>query len=153
MKIKKGIISNVNKKILTSSLALTLIVTSGCTTIKDINYKTNTQGCIYKIDGSISYDLLKKCYFAEVANNISDEKYYTIILKQFNILINITNHYNIFNGEKINKYLYKYSELCSVESFLKENGEAKKCYTEFELRKLLNEFLISKEKNKELVKE
>ena len=46
MKFSKGNIKNINKKLLAGTLALTLLTTglSGCTSIKDIEYRRNEQG-------------------------------------------------------------------------------------------------------------
>ena len=153
MKIIKGKIKNVSKKIIAGTLGTVIIITTpitltGCSTVKSINYVKNEQGDGQCISGTVDYEILKQCDFYKIFNFISKKEYYTILYKEWLF----GNYYDIFNNNKM--YIKKFDgeKISSVESYLNSVDMVKDKYTEEELRDILNKFILEQEKNKQLVK-
>lgn len=69
MKINKGKIKNINKKVLAGLLTFSLVpmIFSGCEERDQFTYSINEQG-EYVVEGNIEFDLLKNYYFIEIDN-------------------------------------------------------------------------------------
>ena len=153
MHFSKGKIQNINKKILTGSLALILLTTglTGCASvsIEDIKYKKNEQGYVQSLE-TIKNDTLKYCGIYKVRNNKEDKLYYTICLRDdFNGTLQV-KYYDIFTGEEL-----KYSDcVFNMVEVLDDYLDSEKTeYKEEELKNILNEFVQKEESYKKLVKE
>lgn len=153
MKISKGIIKNVNKRLLCGALVLTLLTIplTGCSdiSIEDINYTTNAQG---EMDFTIDSKTLGYCSFFEVYNKKLDKKYYTIgFIDEYNgsYFIKI---YDIFTKEELKISDGTFRSIKRVDHYLQELDMVKDSYTEAELKDLLDEFIQTKEQNKQLIK-
>ena len=155
MKINKGIIKNINRKILAGGLALTLISSVGCTIKTDMKYRTDENGYIVGIDGSISKGFLSNCYFCKVKNNITEVEYYTILKKQPVFTDRATFHkkYDLFTNQELTNENFEITDECSVTNYLNAINKIKDEYTEEELKEFVDEYASTKEKNKELVKD
>lgn len=153
MNIKNGRIKNINKKIIASTLALTLLTSglSGCTSIKDIEYRRNEQGYIDGIENNVNYKLLEWCRFCKIENKITDEIYYTIVYRPSNY--RRIEGYDIFTSQNLSEGSYNLEIIDSVKKWLNNLNMIKEEYTEEELKELLNTFIEKQEKNKQLVKE
>ena len=148
MKIDKGIVKNINRKLIAGGLALTLVTSAGCTTINNIKYKRDEQGYITGIDGTVSYNILKDCGIFEVQNKVTQEKYYTIIYSP-----GYFYSYDLFTRQIINKDAFEFHICDNVTVCLNGLNKIKEEYTEEELREILNEYVSTQEKNKQFVKE
>ena len=153
MKIKQGRIKNINKKILAGTLALTLLTCglSGCTSIKDIEYRRNEQGYVDGIESNVNYKFLEKCRFCKIENKITEETYYTIVYNASNY--RWVEGYDIFTGQNLFEGSYNLEIIDSVKQWLNNLNMVKDEYTEEELKEILNKFIEKQEKNKQLVKE
>ena len=154
MKFSKGIINNINRKLIAGSLALTFLTTplTGCSkvSINDIKYIKNDQGYVQGIEESVSCDTLKYCNFYEVYNQATESRYYTICLRDdFNGTYEV-KYYDVFTGQELKYSDYVFSEVETLDDYLdKEKTE----YSEKELKEILNKVIeIQKENNKQLVK-
>lgn len=149
----KVIFKSMNKKIIAGTLALTLITSglSGCTSIKDIEYKRNEQGYVEGFENNVSYNFLKKCRFCKIENKITEETYYTIVYGASNY--RWVEGYDLFTGQNLFEGSYSLEILDSVKTWLVNLNMVKDEYTEEELKELLNVFIEKQEKNKQLVKE
>lgn len=156
MKIKNGIIKNINTKLLAGTLVLTLLTTglAGCTSIEDIKYTKNESGYIQGIDGTVSYETLKSCDFYKVKNNIIQEEYYTILLYDFNFW-DKNRLYDVFTKQDLTEGNFNFEAIDRVENYLISFNMVKEEYTEEDLKEILNKFIEiqEKENNKQLVKE
>ena len=147
MKINKGIVKNINRKILAGGLAFTLISSAGCSIIDSVKYKKDEQGYIVGIDGTVSYNTIKNGCIGHVTNEVTGQKYYTIIY-EYGLA-----EYDIFTGQKMGlKYIY-YKSCLGLSTYLNAINKIKDEYTEEELKEFVNEYASSMKKNKELVKE
>ena len=156
MKISKGVVKNINKKLIASTLAVTLLSLplTGCSnvSIDDIKYSTKTEQT-QDIINSVSYDTLKYCSFYNVYNNKTEERYYTIGLKdEFNGTY-LIKYYDIFTGQELKYENYAFKSIETVENYLLENNNVKKEYSGLELKEILNQFVQTQQQNKKLVKE
>ena len=156
MKFGKGKINNINKKLIASALALTLITTglTGCSdvSIEDISYVQNEQDNTQSISGAVKYETLKYCAFYKVYNNKTDERYYTIALQdEYNGSYTV-KYYDIFTGQYLNYSDYVFKSIDTVENYLVNLDMVKDEYTEEELKGLLNVFINNQENSKQLVK-
>ena len=155
MKFSKGIVKNVNKKLIASTLAVTLITTglTGCindVSIDDIKYTTNDQGLVQGIENSVSSETLKYCSIYKVYNQQLESRYYTICLRDdFNGSYAV-KYYDIFTGQELKYSDYVFREVEILDDYLDKN---KKEYTELELKEILNQFVQTQQQNKQLVKE
>ena len=149
----KIIIKSINKKIIAGTLALTLITSglSGCTSIKDIEYRRNEQGYVDGIENNVSYNFLKKCSFCKIENKITNESYYTIVYNANDY--RWAEGYEIFTGRNLFEGNYDLEIIDSVKKWLNNLNMIKDEYTEEEIKELLNTFIEKQEKNKQLVKE
>jgi len=159
MKINKGIVKNINKKLIAGLLAISLSTTfTGCSQIKDVKYTKDEAGYINGIDGTVSLKFLNSCKFAKVYNRITEESYYTIALNtDFDGFWNDegSEHYDLFTRQDYeNKGAFSVEYLDAVINWIESFGMSKDRYTEEELRELLNKFIEKQEeKDKQLVKE
>lgn len=153
MSNNKIIIKSMNKKIIAGTLTLTLLTfgLSGCTSIKDIEYRRNEQGYVDGIESNVSYKFLKKCSFCKIENKITEETYYTIVYNASDY--RWVEGYDIFTGQNLFEGSYKLEIIDSVKKWLNNLNMIKDEYTEEELKELLNIFIEKQEKNKQLVKE
>jgi len=166
MKINKGTIKNINKKLLASTLALTFLTIPlvGCSK-STFEYSTNEQGEVVAT-GTVDYDVLKKCYFVQIEKTIEiDEKNYKksecYIAKkqasrygQIHWYYDILTEKNVFSndfadeGEQITKEI-------NMEDYLYAFEKIKNSYTADEIEILIEEikkeFVVTEEKK--LVKE
>lgn len=165
MKINKGKILNINKRLISGGLSLTLVTLSltGCGTNGRLEYEINEHGdnvCV----SEASYDYLKECKVLVFEKN---SKIMVCLAKEVNYdtyYNNYTAYYNIFGeqeiyrdgrdgNEKINSL-----KLLSNEPFVNyliEYDKIKDTYTEQELKEIVDMIRddYQKENNKELVKE
>ena len=165
MKINKGKISNVSKKILALGLTFALIPTAfaGCDKDEPVNfeYSTNEHGQ-YQMSGTIDYELLKKYCFIVVKNSTfetkecyicerQDSRYYGSILNSK--YINIYNEQVIFdtNGETVRTIIFE----SEIEDYLLAYGSIKSNYTKEDIDLLFEQLKETYEQidNKQLVKE
>ena len=153
MNFCKGKLKNINKKIIAGTLVFTLLTTglSGCTSIKDIEYKRNEQGYVEGFENNVSYNFLKKCRFCKIENKITEETYYTIVYGASNY--RWVEGYDLFTGQNLFEGSYNLEILDFVKTWLVNLNMVKDEYTEEELKELLNVFIEKQEKNKQLVKE
>ena len=145
--IKKGAIALA----FITTIALT---TPACASINDITYATNASGYIDSIEGTVSYELLEKCYFARITNKITDETYYTIMYhknKPGYICIDTFTKQTVY-GEGFNDF-FDIECYDGITDWLNVLNMVKDEYTEEELREILNIFIEKQEKDKQLVKE
>lgn len=152
MKISKGTVKNINKKLIASILAMSLTATlSGCSFIRDVNYSRDDDGYISGIDGVVFERNLYDCYFMKVQNNITDETYYTIGLLNYWD----KSYYDIFTSQYLGKEeIFEIEKMDWIKDWINALGMSKDRYTEEELRNLLNIFIEKQEeKDKQLVKE
>lgn len=145
MKLKNIQVKNINKKLIAGTLIFTLSIVpiTGCATIKDIKYTTDESGYINGIEGTITYKLLKKCYFCEIKNNITEETYYTICY-----MANTyrgSHGYDIFTKQDFSKGDFDLEIVDEVEDWLVSLNKVKENYVEEELREILNIFIEKQE--------
>jgi len=155
MKISKGTVKNINKKLIASILAVSLTTPLiGCegeqwSSIGYVNYVIDENGYINGIDGTVQYWNLFDCSFVKVYNNITDENYYTISLRDVTDV-----HYDIFTRQNLeDSEAFEVEYFGSIYTWLNALGTTKDAYSEEELRELLNIFIEKQEKDKQLVKE
>ena len=155
MKINKGTIKNINKKLLASGLALTLFTSAGCKISSEIKYKKDDQGYVVGIDGSISKESLSDCYLCKVENKITASEYYTIIKKThvFAERVSFYKKTDLFTNQYLSNDSFEFSDEISVVDYLNTNGKIKDEYTEEELKQILDEYVSTLDNNKKLVKE
>lgn len=157
MNLKKGKVNNINKKLIASLAALTLVTTglTGCSNvaIEDINYVVNSEDGTKSISGTVSYETLKYCGFYKVYNNKTDERYYTIALQDEYNGSYMVKYYDIFTGEQLNYSDYAFKSIDTVERYLVDLNMVKDKYTKEELQELLNVFINNQKVEKQLVKE
>ena len=153
MNFCKGKLKNINKKIIAGTLVFTLLTTglSGCTTIKDIEYRRNEQGYVDGIESNVSYKFLIACNFCKVENKVTQETYYTIVYDASNY--RWTEGYDIFTGQNFFEGSFGLEIIDNVKKWLVNLNVVKDEYTEEELKEILNIFVEKQEKNKQLVKE
>ena len=154
MKISNGTVKNINKKLIAGILAISLSTTlTGCGSsyIRDINYTRDENEYINGFEGTIAYWNLEKCNFIKVHNNITDEEYYTIGLTDGWS----EKLYDLFTRQYLeDSKVFEVEYLDTVYTWINALGMSKDCYTEEELRELLNIFIEKQEeKDKQLVKE
>lgn len=153
MKINKGIVRNINKKLITGTLVVAFMATSlvGCASVSidDIKYKKDEQGYVQSID-TIGKDTLKYCGIYKVRNIKEDKLYHTICLRDdFNGTYQV-KYYDAFTGQELKYSDYAFHMVDVLDEYLKED---KTEYTEEELRGILNKYLEKEEQYKKLVKE
>lgn len=154
MKINKGIVKNINRKILAGGLALTLFASVGCTSKTDMNYRTDENGYIVGIDGNVSKSILSSCFFCKVKNNITADEYYTIYRLYTAVGHETFNKkVDLFTNQVLTSENFEITDGYSVTSYLNALNKTKDEYTEEELKEFVDEYASTKEKNKELVKE
>ena len=148
MKIEKGKIKNISKKLVTGALMFSLVMVplTGCDSISidNINYSTNEQG---KIGFTINDKDLQYCSFYEVYDNKSHNMYYTIGFRdEFNgsYFIKI---YDVFTKKELKISEYSFRSVKLVKEYLNEQNISKDEYTELDLKDVLNSF-SSKQKVK-----
>lgn len=155
MKINKGKLNNVNKKIFAIGLTFVLIPTvfTGCTK-KGVNYIRNEEGYIQGFEGNVTYEYLSHCYFAKIKNNITKEEYYTI-LKYSTYGEFQAEGYDIFTYQDIVHGNFNYEIMDLVTSYLNTCDMIKKEYNEEELYWILEQFEMNYDNKtkKVLVKE
>jgi len=123
---------------------------SRCDPSYDIEYTKSGQSSVQEIKNTISLDTLYYCSFYTVYNQKTEERYYTIGLKdEFNGTY-LIKYYDIFTGEELKYSNFAFHFVDTLESYL--NDEEKE-YTKEDLRVILNDFIKKQEKNKQLVKE
>ena len=155
MKFSKGIVKNVNKRLLAGAFAATIIATglTGCTgavSIDDIKYKKDEKGYVQNIQENISVDTLKYCEIYKVYDQKEEKRFYTICLRDdFNGSYHV-KYYDIFTGVELVYSDYRFLSVGSLDEYLVED---KTEYSEEELRGMLNSFVETKENQKQLVKE
>lgn len=153
MDIKKGKIRNISKKLVTGALVFTLVgfPLMGCDAISidNISYASDEQGnMMFNID----YNMLKHCSFYRVYNNKIDKEYYTIcLIDEYNGSYFIKT-YDIFTKEELKISENSFKAITAVSHYLKEIDMVKDSYTETELKEILNVFIESKVKSKQMIK-
>lgn len=153
MKFNKGIVKNFNKRLLAGAIALTFAATPlvGCSdvSINDIEYTTNDQGYVRKIEDTVSYNVLEYCSFYTVYNNKTNEKYYTIGLKDEWNGTYFIKYYDIFTKQELVYSDYAFHSIDSVKDYLTEQNNIKKQYTLEDLKQILSQFVDEYEKSNE----
>lgn len=140
MKFSKGVLNNVNKKLIASTLAVAFTLTSltGCkdVSINDIKYIKNNQGYVQGID-TVKKETLEYCGVYKVRNIKEERLYYTICLRDdFNGTYEV-KYYDIFNGEELKYSDYTFNEVETLSDYL---DKEKKEYTEIELKEILDKY-------------
>lgn len=164
MKFSKGTVKNINKKLVSGLLVLTLTTTglAGCVQYNNFDYSVTEQG-EYQVSGVIDYELFKNYRFIVIENkeNNTNEFY---ICKAKHIIPTYTRHYyvyfNVFNNEKVfdeNKADGTRNLICfaTLENYLYATNNIKKYYTIDDIEQIFNEMKENylNENNKQLVKE
>lgn len=143
-------IKNINKKILAGTLAFILVATplTGCAevSIDDIKYTVNEEGAS-SILGSVDYDTLTYCSFYTVYDRETDERYYTIGLRDDWSPNFYVSYYDIFTGERLKNDRYAIKSIASLEEYLSELDNVKDAYTEEELKNILDSFIQKEQTN------
>lgn len=150
MNIKNGRINNINKKLIATALAFTLVAIplTGCAESENFEYSTNEQGQ-YVASGNVEYDFLKQCSFLVVENS----KYNTIeyyIVKENTIFYysDIFNDKNVIrqNGEENRKIL-----VCDqLGDYLYATNNIKANYTKEEVELILSQLKEEYLKNEKI---
>ena len=167
MKFSKGVVKNINKKLLTGTLILTLVTTplTGCSSsTMDCNrfeYSVNEQG-EYDVSGTVDYEVLKEYYFLVVENSSYNTTEFYICYKDFHhrkYQQSYNTYYNIFNNQEIfdesledNRTILFSGKL---EDYLFAYNKIKANYKKEDVEQILEEMKKNylKENNKQLVKE
>lgn len=165
MKIKNGVVKNINKKILSGAVALTLLTVSltGCTSQKyqKFEYSVNEQG-EYQVNGTIDYELLKNCWFLVIDNPKYNIKEFYICDGIYHwakysedcySYANIFNNQEVFNPKKDGNRSIIFST--KVDEFLLAYNNVKANYTKEDIEQLLEQMKnnYEKENNKQLIKQ
>lgn len=158
MKIGKGKISNINKKILASGLVLTFLTTPlvGCSNLNTtFEYSVNEQGQC-EASGTISYNELKKCYFIGVKDHQEDDIEYHIAYDQTNrcsVFKDIFTCAWVYGSLNPNDRILLTHE--KLEYYLLKIDNIKTSYTKEDVEEILEQVkkIYLEEDNKELVKE
>lgn len=160
MKTNKVKFGYVNKKLVAGLLSLGLVSSTlvGCpaVTLSQVEYKTDENGYIVSIEGTISEALLHDCSFSKVTNNITEETYYTIVVDCFSSYDASYNSYDLFTDQNLTKGNFEIEQIDSVDTYLIAFNKLKSEYTDEDLRGILNEFIAiqeKKEEDKKLIKE
>ena len=161
MKFSKGTIKNLNKRLLSGALCLTLIMVplSGCDSSK-LRYKENSQGEMVCIN-NIKYQYIKK--YKVVVLEIEDDIVFYIAkpiqLDPLGTGVPYADYYNVFGGQlvystkdddsKIKKIYDEY-----LTNYLISYDKVKEEYSEQELKEILELIKIDfkKQINRQLVK-
>lgn len=161
-------INNINKRIISSSIALALIpsVLTGCTTSR-FEYSTNENNEIVA-SGTISYEILKDCYYVEIENPDYDKMEYYIASKDnyqyyaANTVVGYS-YYDLLTDREIyqrntNDYesLYKtnrkFIKEIKVEDYLLSENFIKNAYTVDDVKNIFDA-IKENEQGKKIVKE
>ena len=154
MKIKSGTIKNISKKLVAGALtfALVMVPLDGCdsVSIDSIKYTVSSGEVTKK---GISNENLEYCYFYEVYNNKTKEKYYTIVFQDVWNGGYLIKYYDIFTEKQLmqSDFVIKYMD--PIKKYLEEENLIKNEYTEEELKEILSNYVKTLEKSKKLVKE
>ena len=161
MRFSKGTIKNINRKLITGALALTLITTglascSGENIVFD--YSVNEQG-EYEVNGNVSYERLDKCRFVVIENtsyNVMEFYICKYVAQPGSGIYSYPNYFNVFNGQRINDNSNSrkivHSEI--LEDYLYATSNIKANYTVEDVEQILEEMKQNylKQNNKQLVK-
>lgn len=152
----------INKKIVSSSIALTLLpsVLTGCT----MKITKNHDNSVITEDKGIPYDYLKKCYYLEIKNPDYDKIEYYIAYLEVNYNVygpNVYKYINLLNGVEVygkttndefngtNRRIISEKKL---DEYLYSSDFIKQTYTVDDVKKIL-EAIKENERGKKLVKE
>ena len=154
MKFSKGVLKNINKKLIASSLAVAFTLTSlvGCASVSidDIKYKKDEQGYAQSIENTVSINTLKYCGIYKVRNVKENKLYHTICLRDNFNESHQVKYYDIFTGQELKYSDYAFNMIEELDGYLEQE---KSEYKEEELRGILNKYLEKEEQYKKLVKE
>jgi len=154
-------IKYINKKYAAISVALSLLpsVLTGCTA-NGFKYKENSNNEIV-VEGTISYNQLKNCYYVEIENPDYDKMEYYISKKERTYRSDLYLYIDLFIGKKIfekcedDYYKNKTSRFLKIEDkledYLLSENFIKESYTIDDVNKILDE-MKKIEENKKLVK-
>lgn len=149
MKLQKGKLGNINKKLLAGALALVFTSTSfvGCAKSEETyTYETNESGYVVGFNGTMSYEYLSSCEFVKVKNKIKNEEYYTIADIYIGRYYSLRSIKDIFTKQEL-KYqdIFEYERICHVSDYLIAYNMKKAEYTEEEVKEILNLFIKNQE--------
>lgn len=166
MKINKGKIKNISKKLTCGAICFTLVTTglSACGENKNFKYGTTKTG-EYLVTGNISYENLSADEFVVIDNKSYDKKEYYICCRKSYINNGKTsmNKHDVYYNKLNNKIIFDTAEqqntrklikVVKLEDFLLAYNNVKSYYSKEEVEEILELLKQEYEKTneKELVK-